>query len=238
MQFESRTWKVCRPKTEVLPLCHLVGTLHYCNCVFLVQHITRCKEVIEKDDQQRREFGLTTPSLEDFKQMHGLKPKKEFMFNRFLVTLGLAEYKELPGRPIAVMAGGSQGKDKPAQFGGKRGRARARNRFRVRGGRGGVVRGGGRGGVVRGAGGGIGRGAFHESRDYRAPPSRRQRYCCSRMVTVNWGGEMHAIRPTVGELKHYFTRLVFLITQLGIWCYDTLGQLNQINSILQQVMQI
>jgi len=130
------------------------------------------------------------------------------MYNRFLVTLGLAEYKELPGKPGAAA---DAGKDKPAQFGGKRGRGKARGRFRGRGGYGAVGRGGA----------GIGRGAFQDSRVYRPPPSRRQRYCCSRMVIMNWAGKLHGM--TNGELKHYFTRLTLFITHLGYgaviqWC--------------------
>ena len=60
------------------------------------------------------------------------------MYNRFLVTLGLADFSELPAKPGTTAAAGAQGNDKQSPFGSKRGRARVRNRFKGRGARGGL----------------------------------------------------------------------------------------------------
>jgi len=112
-----------------------------------MQRVTLCKEIIEKDDQQRQQFGLPTPSLEDYKSIRGLKPLKQFVFQRFLANLGLIERKKPPpkdGKPGSA-AGGFRGKD-------KRGRGRSRGR-------------GGRGG----------RGGF-SSAEFRPPPSRRYHF--------------------------------------------------------------
>jgi len=126
--------------------------------LFVVQRITLCKSIIETDDRHRRTLGLPTPSLEDFKEMHGLKPMKAAIYRRFMVHHGLFDPKkpqpQNAGKPDSA-AGGFQGKNKP-----KRGRGRGQPYPRGRGGR------GGRGGVG--------------PQDYRhfgrSPPSQYNRY--------------------------------------------------------------
>jgi len=88
--------------------------------LFVVQRIMLCKSIIEKDNHHRRALRLPTPSLEDFKEMRGLKLMKVFKYHRFMVNHGLLD----PKKP-------------QSQKGPKRGRGRGRPYPRGRGGRGG-----------------------------------------------------------------------------------------------------
>jgi hypothetical protein len=60
------------------------------------KRITACKSVIEKDDKARTELKLSTPSLEDFKNIRGLRPYRMDECERILTSLGIVEKKSKP----------------------------------------------------------------------------------------------------------------------------------------------
>jgi len=117
--------------------------------------------MLEKDDQHRRELGLPTPSLEDFKEIRGLKWFTSQHVIRLLARFKLIDRKDRPrdGKQGST-AGGFRGKFSPG--GAKRGRGRGRGGHGGRGGRDGFPRG---------------------HRGFRGPPSQRGRY---QMVTVTF----------------------------------------------------
>jgi len=59
----------------------------------LVQRIAKCKEAIAKDDELRSKFGLPTPSLIDYDQIHGLRPMKPEAVTGVLLRRGVLQYE-------------------------------------------------------------------------------------------------------------------------------------------------
>jgi len=57
--------------------------------------------VIEKDDNLRREIGLPTPALKDYRLIHGLKPLKAAIRNAILRNHGILQ-DTLPMQPTKI----------------------------------------------------------------------------------------------------------------------------------------
>jgi len=126
--------------------------------VAVVQRITICKTVLQKDDDKRRLFGLPMPSLQDFKEYRGVRPMKKSNYLKFMCHLALVDRKATPAKTESAQ-GTEAGKNKPGQGGGKRGQGKGQPYPRGRGGRG-------------------GRGGFrpHDQRDFGRSPQNRGRW--------------------------------------------------------------